>query len=319
MSFIYADFAACAVLITKGSILGKVNSYQILIMGVFEVFAYAFNEYIVVTYLGVIDTGGCTYIHIFGAYYGLALGYFLRPTKRDGKELDSHAHIVSSRLSKLMAFTGAIFLWMYWPSFNSVSTHLVNGHDRAIVCTVLALTASVLITGVTSYYLRGGKFHTDDFINASLAGGCVAGANAEIIMDPFAAILIGAIAGAVSTIGYSKIDPWLMKKIGLFDTAGVHSLHAMPAVLGTIFSAMFVRGLTLERVGVEPSSFLPFGRNEKEQASVQMAALFISMFIALLSGILAGSFLTEVTFCTGRIVNWQLFTDIAQWQHVDEE
>lgn len=50
-----------------------------------------------------------------------------------------------------------------------------------------------------------------------------------------------------------------------------------------------------------------------------MAALFISMFIGLLSGIVAGSFLTEVTFCTGRIVNWQLFTDIAQWQHVDEE
>jgi ammonium transporter Rh len=180
-------------------------------MGVFEVFAYAFNEHIVVTYLGVIDTGGSTYIHTFGAYYGLALGYFLRPTKRDGKELVSHAHIVSSRLSKLMAFTGAIFLWMYWPSFNSVTTHLINGHDRAIVCTVLSLTASTLISGVTSYYLRGGKFHTDDFINASLAGGAIVGANAEIIIDPFSSILLGAIGGLISTYGYARLDPWLMK------------------------------------------------------------------------------------------------------------
>lgn len=218
-----------------------------------------------------------------------------------------------------MAFTGSIFLWMYWPSFNSATTLFVNGHDRAIASTILSLTASCLMTGVTSYYLRGGKFHTDDFVNSSLAGGVVVGINAELMADTFSPILIGSIAGIVCTIGYSKIDPWLMDKVGLFDTAGVHSLHAMPAVLGTIFSACFVRGLTEERLGVDPRTFFPFGRSPEEQASVQMAALFVSMFIGAFSGVMVGSFLTEASWCTGRTVNWQLFTDIAQWQHVDEE
>ena len=43
---ILADFAAGAVLISFGAVLGKVNSFQLLVMALFEVFFYNMNSVI---------------------------------------------------------------------------------------------------------------------------------------------------------------------------------------------------------------------------------------------------------------------------------
>jgi ammonium transporter Rh len=51
------------------------------------------------------------------------------------------------------------------------------------------------------------------------------GTAADINMHPGAAVLIGAIAGVVSVLGYTKIQPMLATSINLHDTCGVNNLH----------------------------------------------------------------------------------------------
>merc|ERR1712039_200194 len=50
-------------------------------------------------------------------------------------------------------------------------------------------------------------------------------------MGPAGALALGLAAGAISTIGYAKVD---LGKISLSDTCGVHNLHGMPGLLSGI-------------------------------------------------------------------------------------
>ena len=54
--------------------------------------------------------------------------------------------------------------------------------------------------------------------NATLAGGVAIGAVADQIVKPFAAMIIGTIAGIISTFGFQYLTPFLHKNIYLHDT-----------------------------------------------------------------------------------------------------
>lgn len=69
-SLINADFAAGAVLISLGGILGVSSPFQLTVMVLIEVFLYSLNEYIGAEIFKAIDVGGSMFIHAFGAYFG---------------------------------------------------------------------------------------------------------------------------------------------------------------------------------------------------------------------------------------------------------
>ena len=72
-ALVNGDFAAAAVLISFGAVLGKVTPTQLVWMTFLEVIFYAINEYILSSCLQVIDAGGSIVIHTFGAFFGLAV------------------------------------------------------------------------------------------------------------------------------------------------------------------------------------------------------------------------------------------------------
>merc|ERR1719440_1999531 len=74
---IEGDFAAAAVLITFGGLLGKVGPVQLIIVGLLEVVIYAINFNVVAGTIGTLDVGGSLVIHAFGAYFGLACSYVI--------------------------------------------------------------------------------------------------------------------------------------------------------------------------------------------------------------------------------------------------
>ena len=135
---------------------------------------------------------------------------------------------------------GTLFLWLYWPSFNSVlAGDDGNARHRTVINTVLALIGSCLAAFALSRALRG-RFSMVDIQNATLAGAVAMGGSANLVTTPWGALTLGVLGGVVSTIGFARLQDFLQSKLGLYDTCGVHNLHGMPGVLGGFASALFV-------------------------------------------------------------------------------
>ena len=63
------------------------------------------------------------YIHTFGAYFGLTAAYFFSP---QAAIEDKEQRAVGGYTSNYVAMIGALFLYLYWPSFNAALLPIVN-------------------------------------------------------------------------------------------------------------------------------------------------------------------------------------------------
>ncbi|MCL4128988.1 UNVERIFIED_CONTAM: hypothetical protein GTU68_015455 [Idotea baltica] len=231
-SLLGADFVAAAVLISYGAVLGKATPTQLIIMTILEIPIFAINEVIGRRFFGAIDMGDSMFVHAFGAYFGLGVSFMLQrrdvSTPKEG----------SSYRSDLFAMIGTVFLWLYWPSFNSGGASGDDQH-RGVINTYLALcSCCVTAFAVSSLVHPEKKFNMVHIQNSTLAGGVAIGTAADLMIQPWGSILVGMIAGFISVIGYDYITPFLCSKLRIHDTCGVHNLHGMPAVLAGIVGAV---------------------------------------------------------------------------------
>ncbi|XP_004674088.1 PREDICTED: ammonium transporter Rh type A [Condylura cristata] len=228
-SLINADFSTATVLISFGAVLGKTSPVQMLIMTIIEITIFAGNEHLVVEKFQASDVGASMTIHTFGAYFGLAAaGILYRPGLRAGHENEESVYH-----SDLFAMIGTLFLWMFWPSFNSAIAEPIDNQYRAIVNTYFSLAACV----VTAYALSSlvehrGKLDMVHIQNATLAGGVAVGTCADMEINPYGAMIIGSLAGIVSVLGYKFLTPFFASKLRIQDTCGVHNLHGLPGLIG---------------------------------------------------------------------------------------
>jgi ammonium transporter Rh len=245
--------------------------------------------------------GGSMFVHTFGAYFGLALSKTLSggPKNDDSRPLNS-----STKTSDMFAMIGTLFLWMFWPSFNgALATQ--DQQVRVVVNTVLALTASCFAAFLWDATVRSGhKFDMETIQNATLAGGVAVGSSSDLVIQPYAAIIIGFVAGTVSVLGYVYVSPILQKHLGIDDTCGVHNLHGMPGIIGGIggvLSALVASTNTYgnsigtvfaARAACEEQPYgsviTPCGRTALEQANNQAYALIATVCISVFGGIITG-------------------------------
>ena len=310
-----ALFTAAGILISMGACLGKTSPLQLLVMALFEVFFITMNETICVFMLRAVDMGASMVVHTFGAYFGLAVSRVIsRADVREGvagkKELVPHKDERSSRSSDVTAMVGTLFLWMFWPSFNGA---LASGdaQQRVIVNTFFSLSACCCTAFLTDNLIRPGrKFSMVSIQNATLAGGVAMGAASDMAVQPFGAMIIGAVAGVLSVVGYVYLQPCLAKSMGLHDTCGVNNLHGMPGILGGIAAGVAayladpargfyvseeqIQGIFAARRPCEPNSTLdtynvePCGLTSSEQSGQQFAALGVSILLGVSCGIFTG-------------------------------
>ncbi|CAB3991936.1 ammonium transporter Rh type A-like isoform X2, partial [Paramuricea clavata] len=217
-SLITADFSAAAVLITFGAVLGKVSRLQLLIIAFIEIIMFTVNEFILLEELKVADAGGSMVIHCFGAYFGLALSFVLkRPA-----DTDNNAKEGSVYHSDIFAMIGTVFLWMYWPSFNSALVSPAVDQQRAVINTYLSLVACCVTTfAVSALINKDRKLDMVHVQNATLAGGVAVGTLANMIIEPWGAILIGFLAAILSVVGYKYITIFGHAK----GREGLHTTH----------------------------------------------------------------------------------------------
>ena len=130
--------------------------------------------------------------------------------------------------------------------------------------------------------------------NASLSGGVIVGATADMILQPAGAVTAGSLAGLVSTLGYRVLGGKLWGKLGIHDTCGVNNLHGMPGVLGGLLSVAVVLLASEETYGPELHQVFPrlapsHGRTVAGQALVQLAGLAITLALAITLGLSSNS------------------------------
>jgi ammonium transporter Rh len=79
-------------------------------------------------------------IHMFGAYFGLAVSYALGPLP-PLDDSDPHKHNASpNKVSDLLALVGTTILWVYWPSFvGATETGIPINEQHCVINTILAL------------------------------------------------------------------------------------------------------------------------------------------------------------------------------------
>lgn len=333
-SLLSADLATAALLISFGAVLGKTTPLQLVIMGLIETAIFSVNEHLGLNIFKAKDSGGSIFVHVFGAYFGLAVSFALGHGKTisQGPGLEKEG---SSYNSDIFAMIGTVFLWLFWPSFNSA---LVDGDDqhRAVINTYLSLTACcVTAFAISSIVSEGKKFDMVHIQNATLAGGVAIGTACDMMIYPYGALIVGVVGGSLSVIGYRYIQPFLLKNLKLHDTCGVHNLHGMPGVLAGIVGAI-VAGVASEaqyglslyqqfpaRAPVENSSqihdnpglslLIPGeGRSAGDQAGYQLLALGVTVVIAVAGGLITG-FILRLPILN-KLTREQYFDDSHFWE-----
>jgi ammonium transporter, Amt family len=179
---------------------------------------------------GMQDFAGSTVVHYQGALAGLAGALLLGP--RIGKfERDGNPNAIPGHN---MAYTtlGVIILWFGWFGFNPGSTLSVDlggvGFFAYVALnTNLAAAAGVLGAVITSWLVIK-KPDLSMMLNGAIAA-LVAITAACAFVAPWAAIVIGLVAGGIVVVGVL-----LVERLGIDDPVGAVAAHGMSGVWGTL-------------------------------------------------------------------------------------
>lgn len=260
---ILAEFGAASLLIAAGAVLGRIKIYQYLILGLLFIPFFMLNELIVIEdhfhFVGkVADTGGSIVIHAFGAIFGISAAIFLT-TK---KQMDTP--ITTDATTDKYSILGSMVLWVFWPSFCAALVP-VEAIPHTVVNVFIALCGSTLATYFASVSIRG-KIDAADIANAALAGGVAIGATCDYASHS-EAMIIGVIAGVISTIGFAVFQAKQQKFHKIIDTCGVSNLHGIPGILGGLAAIVVVPGLV---------------------AGDQLKGILATIVLAVIAGLLTG-------------------------------
>nr|XP_021139480.1 ammonium transporter Rh type B-like [Columba livia] len=251
-----AEFAAVTVLISVGAVLGRTSPCQLLVVATCEVPVYLASEWAIVTRLGVLDVGGTITIHVFSCYFGLGVSRALFGAVR----WPVHPKETPTPRSDLMSLVGTLILWVFWPSFVAVLCQPGDAQHRAILNTLLAMSASALTTVVASSLLeRDGKLSPGDLF----------------------------------------LTPFLARKLLLQDQCGIHNLHGLPGILGAAASAVAILAASEDtsrsqvshtRGNASEAAWRQWGDSGAGgQALCQVAGLAVAVGGSLVTGLLTGA------------------------------
>lgn len=229
---IRAVICAITVVIAIGVFLGTCKMWQYLLVGVAFAFVYSLIEWFCfgkleeLTGLVVIDSGGSVLVHMCAAYFGIGVALGIRDKAAFNEPMYTTTHSVT------FVWLASMLLWMLWPSFVTSLLHDPVEVTKATVTCYMAGIGSIISTYAVCMLLQN-KVNPLVYTYAMLCGPVAIGAPL-LQVGPWAALLIGLIAGVISTLCFIYLQPWFCSKIGVLDMMGVHNLHGVGGWFGAI-------------------------------------------------------------------------------------
>ncbi len=234
--FFQFAFAATASAITTGSMAERTNFAGDLIystiMGAISypiIVHWAWNSGGWLAKMGYHDFAGSSVVHTVGGFTSLVGAYLLGP--RPNRIWDQPPP--ASNLS--LATIGTMILWFGWFGFNPGSTLGTSNPGLMSLVTVnttLAAGAGSL-SALLYIFFRIRKWHLFCGLNGSLAGLVAITGGCAFVM-PWAAVLIGSVAGVLAIVAVDIIEGFRID-----DPVGAFAVHGCCGMLGIIAIGLF--------------------------------------------------------------------------------
>ncbi|MCF7893616.1 MAG: ammonium transporter [Candidatus Omnitrophica bacterium] len=183
--------------------------------------------------LNFADFAGSTVVHAVGGFAALIGTIILKPRigkyGPDGKPKMIAGHNIP------LASLGVFILWFGWFGFNPGSTLGVGDGSliaRVAMNTNLAAAAGGILAMLTVWKIAG-KPDLSMAMNGALAGLVAITAGCAYV-EPWAAILIGAIGGIIVVLGVLLLD-----RLGVDDPVGAVPVHGFNGIWGTLAIGLF--------------------------------------------------------------------------------
>jgi len=197
--------------------------------------------------LGMQDFAGSTVVHYQGALAALAGALLLGPRiGRFGK--DGRANPIPGH-NLPFAVVGTLILWFGWFGFNPGSTLGVVTGDRLGYFAYVALTTNLAaaagaLGGIACAWRLLGRPDISMMLNGVLAA-LVAITAASGFVAPWAAVVIGFLAGALAVVGVGVVE-----RLRIDDPIGAVAVHGAAGVWGTLATGLFAVPALAANLGV---------------------------------------------------------------------
>jgi Amt family ammonium transporter len=224
------------------------------------------------------DFAGSTVVHLQGAIAALIATLLLGPRigkfnkNRKPNEIPGHNQVYS--------VIGGFILWIGWFGFNAGSTmRTADGFFGYVALTTNLAAAAGAIAALITAKMLTGKASISAMINGVLAA-LVAITAACAFVEPWASVVIGAIAGSVTF--WTSV---FFEKKGIDDPIYAFSVHGIAGIIGTISTGFFASPRLVEVVGIGNTGLL-YGGGVR-QLLVQIAGVTGAIiYVAIVSFII---------------------------------
>ena len=231
------------------------------------------SELTIFGWTGFHDYAGSCIVHMTGGLSALIGAAILGPRigkyTKDGKSKAIPGH------SLTLGALGVFILWMGWFGFNPASSYGLSTAEQAIDVSNVFMTTNIAAATATFAtmaftWIKYGKPDVSMTLNGSLAGlvAITAGCSA---VDPWAAAIIGLIAGVLVVVAIEFID----KKLKIDDPVGAAGVHGVCGLFGTICVGLFGRDGGLFTTG-------QIGRTLVQITGAAATIVFVGVVMAVL-------------------------------------
>lgn len=197
--------------------------------------------------MGMQDFAGSTVVHLTGATAALVATILLKPRlgkyNKDGKPNSIPGH------NQVLSILGVFIIWIGWFGFNPGSTlsALMDGFFGFVALNTNIAAAAGAVAALLVSWAVLGKADIPSMLNGILAA-FVAITGACAFVEPWAAIVIGAVAGIITFF----TAQWFDRK-GIDDPIYAFSVHGVAGIWGAVSTGLFAspRLVEITEVGKE--------------------------------------------------------------------